>query len=199
MVNVDRHTIFSVILLLAAFLAGFIVSAFVLTPEMSFPACSFDGGEITAVVNDEYYDAVSEQILNAEESVYVIMFSMKAYSSNNSVQQLEDMLILANDKGVDVKVLLDQSEWHGSITSTTKENWKTKDYFEAGGVGVKMDDLKETTHVKMIIIDGKIVIIGSTNWTYSALERNNEASVIIENSELAQYYTEYFESLWKNS
>jgi len=191
----DKHTLFSIILLLAVFVLGFILSAIIMQPEWNIPTGSFDGA-VTAVVNDNYAEVMLEQINLAKTSIYVVMYNMKAYDSNNSVQQLEDALINAKKNGVDVKVILDQSNWGGKITGGTKNNEKAKAYLEAGGIQVKWDSLKETTHVKMLLIDGKVVIIGSTNWTYSALQKNNEANVLIKDSDITTYFLEYFNYLW---
>jgi len=194
----DKHTVLSIILLLVAFALGFAISALVVDFSWECPACSFDGGEMVPVVNDNYFDVLVKQINSAEESIHIIMYSMKAYDSNNTVQQLEDALITAAGRGVDVKVILDQSEWSGKITSVSKNNEKAREYLEDGGVEVRFESMKETTHVKMILVDGEIVIIGSTNWTYSAFERNNEANVMIENKELAKYFENYFNFIWNS-
>lgn len=195
--RIDKHTIISIILLVVTFAFGFVLSMVVAEPEWTCTSCSFDADEITPVVSQEYFENVLREINNAEESVEIIMYSMKAYTSNNSVQQLEDALIAAVARGVDVKVLLDQNEWGGEITSVTKNNWKARDYLEAGGVEVKVESLKQTTHVKLVVVDGKVVVIGSTNWTFSAFERNNEANVLIRDIGTAEYFSNYFKFLWE--
>ncbi|MFC1685915.1 phospholipase D-like domain-containing protein [Nanoarchaeota archaeon] len=194
----DRHTIFSFALLIAVFVLGVVVTYFFVPLEWSCPSFGADG-DVTTIVNDGYFEQVLEEIENADESIYVVIYNMKAYSSNNSVQQLQDALIDAKKRGVDVKVILDQSKWQGKITSSTINNEKAKEYLEKGGVEVRFDSLKQTTHVKMLVIDGKVVIIGSTNWTFSALERNNEANVMVKDSEVVDYFLDYFNYLWENS
>jgi len=194
--KVDKHTLVSILLLIVTFALGFVVAAYFVSPSFDFPICGFDADEIVPVVNENYFKAVLDEINSAEESIEIIMYSMKAYDSNNSVQQLEDALIAAVKRGVEVKVILDQSKWSGEITSVTKNNEKTKEYLEAGGVEVKFDSLKETTHVKLIIVDGKVMILGSTNWTYSAFERNNEANVVIRDPKVVSYFLTYFRNLW---
>ena len=34
----------------------------------------------------------------------------------------------------------------------------------------------QTTHTKVLIVDEQLALLGSTNWTYSALTNNNEVS-----------------------
>jgi cardiolipin synthase len=51
----------------------------------------------------------------------------------------------------------------------------------------------------MIVIDRRYVVVGSANWSYSAMEKNNEASVIIDSPKLAEVYIKYFEDIKKKS
>lgn len=196
----DRHTAFSLLLLAMVFLAGFLLAYFTAKPEWSCQVCSFDEADkIVPIINKQYFDVVSKEFENAEEEIDVVMYQMKFYETNNSVRKLEDLFIQKAKEGIKVKIILDQSEWQGKITSLTKENQKTADYLKENGVDVKFDSLKTTTHDKLLIIDDETVVIGSHNWGYSALTRNNEASVMIKDKEIAEYYKNYFDNLWANS
>ena len=123
------------------------------------------------------------------------MFEFKFYENEeNKVRLLADALIGARKRGVEIRVLLDKSDWNPSIE---KDNKGMIEYLKKGGIEAKFDSGKKTLHVKLIIIDDS-VIIGSTNLGFSALERNNEASVLIRNKESAEYYRAYFEDLWNS-
>ena len=50
----------------------------------------------------------------------------------------------------------------------------------------------KTTHAKLMVVDGQLTLLGSTNWTYYALTSNNEASVLIRSQELARAIIDYF-------
>jgi len=43
-----------------------------------------------------------------------------------------------------------------------------------------------------MVVDGHLVLLGSTNWTFSALSNNNEASVLIRSKEVAKELLDYF-------
>ena len=192
-----KKAIVSIVLLAIVFSLGFSINYF-FKEEWHCPACSFDESErIVPLINEQYANVTFEEISKAQSSIYVLMYEMKFYETNNSVRQLEDLLIKKHNEGLDVKIIIDQSEWGGKITSLSKENEKTIDYLKANGVDVRPDSLKTTTHDKLLIIDDQTVIIGSHNWGFSALERNNEASILIESKEIARYYNNYFENLWK--
>ena len=108
---------------------------------------------------------------------------------------LLDDLIEASKRGVDVKVMLEGGEEFLGENFTEAQT-KTKEYLEEGGVKVKFDGEGVTTHAKLIVIDERVVILGSTNWNYYSLDRNNEASVLIKSNEAGIYYEDYFEKLW---
>jgi phosphatidylserine/phosphatidylglycerophosphate/cardiolipin synthase-like enzyme len=61
------------------------------------------------------------------------------------------------------------------------------------GVEVIYDPLFVTTHAKLIIIDEKICLLGSTNWTYHSLTSNHEVGVLIESDEVARALGHYFD------
>jgi cardiolipin synthase len=56
------------------------------------------------------------------------------------------------------------------------------------GVPVFYDNKERVTHSKILVIDEYITIIGSANWTYSALRKNHEASVMIKSKSVARTF-----------
>ncbi len=191
-----KRYVFLFLCVLFVFSLGFVGASYILDTGWTGPICSFNDGEITPLINEQYPKVVMNEINSARSNIDILMYEMKFYETNNSVRQLEDALISAKERGVKVRVLLDQSEWNKKITGLTKENWKTKDYLGENGIEVKLDSLKETTHTKLVIIDGQRIVIGSTNWGFSAFERNNEASVMISEKGTVEYFKNYFNFLW---
>jgi len=47
-----------------------------------------------------------------------------------------------------------------------------------------------------MIVDNKSVLIASINWNENSVTRNREAGIIIENKEVAEYYTGVFFYDW---
>jgi phosphatidylserine/phosphatidylglycerophosphate/cardiolipin synthase-like enzyme len=141
------------------------------------------------VVNDqEYFEAVDPFLKNARTSIHIVMFNVNYYVKypNSTMNFIIRDLIEAVDRGVDVKIVADEFQ----TTAPTIE------YLRSKGIDIKFDDPKKTTHSKLIIIDGRIIIIGSTNWSYYATEKNHESNVIIVSEEVAQEFEEYFEVVW---
>lgn len=54
-------------------------------------------------------------------------------------------------------------------------------------------------HNKMIIVDGKRVLISSQNWSDSAVSKNREAGVWLAHKGIAEYFTQIFENDWKSA
>lgn len=92
---------------------------------------------------------------------------------------------------VDIRVVVDDV--------TFKSYKETIDYLEQNEGPIKLDPKKGVTaHVKIMVIDGKHVFVGSHNWTESALSYNNEYSVLIHSRQVAEEIIEYFVNLWDN-
>jgi phosphatidylserine/phosphatidylglycerophosphate/cardiolipin synthase-like enzyme len=95
----------------------------------------------------------------------------------------------AKKRGVKVEVILEVREGEDR---TTKRNRHTGKVLSEGGVEVIYDPLFKTTHAKFMVVDGRLTLLGSTNWTYYALTSNNEASVLVRSKEVAQASMDYF-------
>jgi len=155
-------------------------------------------GSIYPANNGDYRGQILTHLKKAEKSIYIIMFLASYYPQHpdSPTNLFIRELIGAKKRGVDVKVILNQSDSNYSTHSTT-ENLKTGAYLANNGITVYFDSPKKTTHAKLIIIDERFVVIGSTNWSYSAMAKNNETSVIIDSTELAKSYIKYFEEIKK--
>jgi len=56
-------------------------------------------------------------------------------------------------------------------------NPEVYNYLSQNGVNVQLDEKNDTDHMKLVIIDGYIIYIGSHNWSESSLYYNHETSV----------------------
>ncbi len=152
---------------------------------------SLPAEDVLVVTDAQYFQTAQKLIREAKESVYVMMFEMGYYDDhpNTPSNLLIKELIEAKRRSVKVEVILDVREGEDR---TTKRNRHTGKILSQGGVSVIYDPLSKTTHAKMMIIDGKLVLVGSTNWTYYALTDNHEASVLIRSKEVAKEMVDYF-------
>tara|TARA_Y100000310_G_C20613898_1_gene779534 strand:- start:66 stop:620 length:555 start_codon:yes stop_codon:yes gene_type:complete len=157
-----------------------------------FDTSKTDVSSIQVINDQEYYPVVKDAFEDATRSIHVVLYGSKYYEydsrgDNTQVNSLLEELGEAAERGVDVKVVFDES-WEGIVDTAI--------HLKSLGVDVVFDNKDRTTHSKFIVIDGKILVIGSTNWSYSALQKNHEANVLIRSRELAKEYEDYFDDIW---
>jgi len=143
------------------------------------------------VLDAQYFQIAKKMIQEAKHSVQVMMFEMGYYDRNPNTPSnlLIKELIDAKKRGVKVEVILEVREGEDR---TAKRNRHAGKILSDGGVEVIYDSPFKTTHAKLMVVDGKITLLGSTNWTYYALTNNHEASILIRSKEVAKAFTDYF-------
>lgn len=153
--------------------------------------------EVEVIVDRQYAQVVGEAFASARSSIRVMMFEAHYYEKhrNSPTNLLIRELIAAEQRGVDVKVILERRE---KADRVNVNNETTARILSRGGVEVAYDSPATTTHTKLLIIDGALSVVGSTNWTYSALEKNHEVSVLIRSAEVARTLQDYFQDVWKS-
>jgi HKD family nuclease len=161
-------------------------------------------GNITPIPKNQYFDIVHSKIQSAKSSITMAMFfiSLHKTTGESQVLQLVNDLIDARNRGVKVKVILDKTMNFknndddavepGAIDNKNKTAYE---YLKKNGVEVYYDDDVIYTHAKCIVIDDKIVIAGSTNWSASAFTSNNEVSMVIESVEYAKEVLRQIENI----
>jgi HKD family nuclease len=171
---------------------------------ISPPVNAQDGyaAEVKDISGREYYPAAKEALQEAKESIYMVMYqvSLRPYDKTTKVYKLIEELIRAKERGVKLKVILDQNidfvtgQYVYKWAAKGKNAWCFKALKEAG-IDVKYDDLTTYTHAKAIVIDNEIVIMGSSNWSESAFTRNAETNVLIKSKGLASELLKYFKTI----
>jgi hypothetical protein len=149
------------------------------------------GENETLLWGKDYFEFVQRGLEGADNSIYMIMYrvSFDAHNKDSLVYRLMDSLVKAKDRGVEVKVILDY-DWEA-----VQKNKRAFDFLRENGVDVFYDDVSTVTHSKVLVIDRKMVIVGSTNWTEAALGKSNELSVGLESEELAREIIEHFKQI----
>ena len=67
------------------------------------------------------------------------------------------------------------------------------------GIPCKTDNnLRFHMHNKMAILDNSVVITGSFNWTSQAVNKNQDNILFIEDKNIANQYTEYYNKIWES-
>jgi len=154
-------------------------------------AYSLPADDVTPLVNEEYFPAVHKAFTNAKKSILCVMYMAKldkGHSGGDEYQLVLD-LINAHKRGVKVLVIFDQNVkfWEKGKKRDVIERRSEYAYnlLLRAGVPAFYDSKNRVTHSKVMVIDKYITIVGSTNWTYGALKKNHEASVMIRSRDVA--------------
>ncbi len=105
----------------------------------------------------------------AEERVRGTFFEL---IPGDSTGQIQDALLAAVARGVEVELLLDEE---------VQATWGVAHDLELGGVGVTLDDDGDlTVHAKSLVADGARALLGSTNGSDPSIDQNHECNVLLE-------------------
>ena len=148
--------------------------------------------EVKHIPSSQYFETTLNEINQAKESIQVFMYLISVFPDQPESQanQLIQALIKAKERGVDVRVTLDQNINFQDETNEQaiyqNKNQQAFEFLKRNGIEVYFDEADTYTHAKVIVIDNETVILGSTNWSKAALTKNHEANTLIRSKEFAQ-------------
>lgn len=123
---------------------------------------------------------VRDAIRNAQKSIKIAMF----YFTDDLLMA---ELAAAHARGVQIDAVWDFRGWERFEDSEIDDALRL-------GIGI-VDALPGLVHHKFAVIDDKLVITGSTNWSDSGFFSNDENLFVIESPELAAQFSQHFERL----
>ncbi len=151
-------------------LLGILITIFLLSSSSTHVETVFSPGDGTEIL--DFLDS-------AQNSIYIEVYIL-------SSETVIEKLILANSKGLDVKVIMEK-----------RMGGKNKEFYSQlkdGGVDVRWASYDfQLTHSKIIIIDKKKVFVGSHNFSNAAIYKNREASVILEGPIINEFLQLFYE------
>ncbi|WP_188020329.1 phospholipase D-like domain-containing protein [Deferribacter autotrophicus] len=171
--------------------AVFVVVFFVIT-NISAKLIKHEG-KVTFLPNKEILKPLIKDIEDAKDSIYIAMYMFKTddYKFNYSTL-IEEALFDALKKGVKVYAVFDTGKKNDITTEFNKD---TGEELRKKGAVVWYDSPERRLHAKVVVIDNKIIYLGSHNYTHSALKYNYEASVRIESPEMAKEVIRYIRGI----
>jgi phosphatidylserine/phosphatidylglycerophosphate/cardiolipin synthase-like enzyme len=169
--------------------------------EPQFESKTFSGNfSVTPVFSpDTSVKAICDMIESANESIYIEqMYIYKNWSK--TLSPFIERLVNKSKQGLDVKVILNYNPYYGSTNDKCNQ---TKRYFESYGIEVKFVYTNwsyfTNIHNKGMIVDNKSVLVSSINWNEDSVTLNREAGIIINNEDVARYYSNVFFYDWNLS
>lgn len=163
-------------------------------PTISAPVPQVETVRVEDISDRAYFDRVLSSLNQAKKSISISMYApYPSRKEKNPVAKLFGALLAARGRGVEVKLWMNSS-------FDDEENLDRKRFepfwseLESKGGKVFWVRRDKRLHDKLIVIDREIVIEGSANWTYAALEKNFESATLIHSKTLAQKKIERLES-----
>jgi phosphatidylserine/phosphatidylglycerophosphate/cardiolipin synthase-like enzyme len=136
------------------------------------------------IIGSEYPKKVIPLIEQAKRNIDVVIYDWRWYPDQlaHPVQQLNNAIVQASKRGVLVRALVNADLNLETLKATGIRARRLKD--------------KRTLHTKMILIDGRTLILGSHNFTRNAFGANIETSIAVELPEGVTRFAEFFENLY---
>jgi phosphatidylserine/phosphatidylglycerophosphate/cardiolipin synthase-like enzyme len=178
--SIKDGVILALLLLLSASLF-----ALALAISQNAPPCAGCNARVSLVMSPGAKEDVITFIRSAKESIDVEMY---VFTSEDMVRELSD----AVKRGVRVRVIMEPR---------VEDSRKQKIFDELSALGIEArwaSFAYKLTHAKYIIVDGKKAIVGSINWSESALNLNREAAVEVDGEKVQELATA-FEEDWQKS
>ena len=135
-----------------------------------------------------YQQAMLKFLQAAQSKLYIQLqyIHPSDKDADSDFASLLNVVIAKINAGVDVRIIL--SQWQ------TTGGWLER--LQSAGVQLKVVKIQNGVHNKGFVVDSKVVVLGSQNWSPEGVLRNRDASVIIANAKAARYYESIFLHDW---
>ncbi|WP_233858200.1 phospholipase D-like domain-containing protein [Paraburkholderia sp. HD33-4] len=135
----------------------------------------------------QYLTNILQLIASAEHSLYIQLQYIESSSGSGDYNGLLQAIADRVAAGVDVRLI--ESAEYGM-------KWAEK--MKAAGVDLTQNiRLQRNVHNKGFVVDSKVVVISSQNFSPAGIEDNRDAGVIIPSQPIAAYYEKFFVSDWE--
>ena len=151
---------------------------------LTFSLGAFAKTEVYFSLYDDPESIIVKSIENAEQSINIAMYSL-------TDSEISRAIVRAKERGVVIRIYLDSKE-------VNAEHSKSRFFIKEGIENIRLSSNRYLMHNKFAIIDNKIVITGSYNWTASAGQRNDENLLVLDEEKIVKKYQDYFYYLWDN-
>lgn len=136
-----------------------------------------------------YHQILHQYLTQSKSSVTVAMYFIiiDPADKTNPINELVNDLISAKNRGVKIKVILEDSK--------LKENRLAYEKLRANNITVYFDTAQHLLHIKEVVIDDRYVFAGSANWSKAAIEDNYEATYFEDSARDALASKQYIDNI----
>ncbi|KAK7111980.1 hypothetical protein V1264_011511 [Littorina saxatilis] len=104
-------------------------------------------------------------------------------------EDLVGIVLSMHQRGVIVRVITDDEQ----ETISGSRVWALR----KAGINVRTDHSSTYMHHKFVLVDGKLIINGSFNWTRTAIIGNQENVIVTNHQKIVSAFHSEFEKLWQ--
>ena len=155
-------------------------------PETPYPSVIIQGTQVDVLFSpDDFVVARLSQLLGgAQQSIYFLAYSFGSNDLGNIIREKAA-------QGIVVGGVLESAQ----VTSEQAYPNQVEELnlFRQAGLDIRLDGKPEVMNHKIMIIDGKIVVMGSYDFTNRAENENDENVLIIYDEKVAQKFMEEFQ------
>jgi phosphatidylserine/phosphatidylglycerophosphate/cardiolipin synthase-like enzyme len=133
-------------------------------------------------------------INGAEERVDLLLYGMNVDPDqpDSEVYKLLKAMKAAQDRGVQVRIVLDWSSYDRTMNRLNTSNAAE---LRKLGFNVRFETPQTISHAKLLVSE-KEALIGSNNWGYGGFVKNHEIGVRTADQGVVQAALTYFEGIW---
>jgi len=139
--------------------------------------------EIYFSLSDNPQKEIIKNINQAEPFINIAMYIF-------TDREIALPLVKARERGVKVRLYLDQDQ--------VDYQYSQSRFLVQKGIKTRISTNNYIMHNKFAIIDNRILLTGSYNWTFSANNRNDENLMVIDDPEIIEIFQNQFVNLWAN-
>ncbi len=140
----------------------------------------------TEVYFSLYDNPQKEIIKNINQAEAFINIAMYIFTD----REIALPLIKARERGVKVRVYLDKDQ--------VDYKYSQSRFLVQKGIKTRISTNNYIMHNKFAIIDNRILLTGSYNWTFFANNRNDENLMVIDDPGIIEIFQNQFVNLWTN-
>jgi phosphatidylserine/phosphatidylglycerophosphate/cardiolipin synthase-like enzyme len=140
----------------------------------------------TEVYFSLYDNPQKEIIKNINQAEAFINIAMYIFTD----KEIAIPLVKARERGVKVRIYLDKEQ--------VDYKYSQSRFLVQKGIKVRISNNNYIMHNKFAIIDKRLLLTGSYNWTFSANKRNDENLMVIDDPEIIEIFQNQFINLWTN-
>jgi len=137
--------------------------------------------EVYFSLSDNPQKEIIKNINQAEAFINIAMYIF-------TDREIAIPLIKARERGIKVRLYLDKDQ--------VDYKYSQSRFLVQKGIKTRISSNNYIMHNKFAIIDNRILLTGSYNWTFSANHRNDENLMVIDDQEIITRYQNQFEKLW---